>query len=140
MGALESKTLVYRYFQDLWNAGDVKLADTLLAPDVAVRGSLGVTVRGQDGFRGYARMVRAALPDLRIEVEELIGEGTRVAARVRYNGTHLGPLFGVAATGRAVSYPAITLFQIAEGRITEVWTVGDTLSLMTQVGVFPPLP
>jgi steroid delta-isomerase-like uncharacterized protein len=140
MSLAESKTLVYRYFHDVWNAGDLNLADTLLGPDVAVRGSLGVTVRGQEGFRGYARMVKAALPDLRIEVEELIAEGTRVAARVRYSGTHRGPLFGIAATGRAVTYPAITLFQVAEGRITEVWTVGDTLSLMTQVGVFPALP
>jgi steroid delta-isomerase-like uncharacterized protein len=138
--AERNRTLVHQYFHELWKGGDLEAADTLLAPDVAVRGSLGITVRGPEGFRGYVRMVRAALPDLRVEVEGLIAEGDRVAARVRYSGTHLGPLYGVAPTGRAVSYPGVTLFRVAAGRIAELWSVGDALSLMTQIGVFPGLP
>jgi steroid delta-isomerase-like uncharacterized protein len=133
------KTAIYRYFQELWNGGDPTAADTLLAPDVVIRGSLGVTVRGPEGFRKYARMVRAALPDLRVEVEGLIAEGDRVAARVRYTGTHLGTLYGVEPTRRPVSYPGVTLFRVAAGQIIEVWAVGDMISLMTQVGVFPDL-
>jgi predicted ester cyclase len=83
------------------------------------------------------RTVQAALPDLRVDVEGLIAEGDRVAARVRYSGTHLGPLYGLAPTGRAVSYPGVTLFRVSGGRIVEIWSIGDTLSLVSQVGVFP---
>jgi len=135
-----TKALIHRYFHELWKGDGLEAADELLAPDVAVRGSLGVTARGPDGLRTYVRMARAALPDLRLDVEQILVERDRVAARVRYSGTHLGPLFGVAPTGRPVSYPGVTLFRVAGGRITEVWSVGDTLSLMSQMGVFPGLP
>jgi len=130
-----TKALIRGYFHELWKGGDLEAADTLLSPDVLVRGSLGITARGPDGFRGYVRMIRAAIPDLRVEVEQIIAERDRVAARVVYSGTHLGPLYGVAPTGRAVSYPGVTLFRVATGRIIEVWSVGDTLSLMSQMGV-----
>ncbi|MBO0699875.1 MAG: ester cyclase [Zavarzinella sp.] len=137
--AERNRTLIHQYFHELWKGGDLIAADTLLAPDVAVRGSLGITVRGPDGFRTYLRTVQTAFPDLRVDVEGLIAEGDRVAARVRYSGTHLGPLFGLAPSGRAVSYPGITLFRVSGGRIVEIWSIGDTLTLVTQVGIFPDL-
>ena len=132
-----TKALIHRYFHELWKGGGLEAADALLAPDAAVRGSLGVTASGPDGLRAYVRLARAAFPDLRLDVEQILVDRDRVAARVRYSGTHLGPLYGVAATGRAVSYPGVTLFRVAGGRIAEVWSVGDTLSVMTQVGAFP---
>jgi steroid delta-isomerase-like uncharacterized protein len=138
--AERTKALVRRYFHELWKGDDLAAADALLAPDVAVRGTLGVTARGPDGFRAYVRAVLAALPDLRVDVEQVIAERDRAAARVVYAGTHLGPLLGVPPTGRPVAYPGVTLFRVAADRIAEIWSVGDTLSLVTQAGAFPGEP
>lgn len=130
----DNKALILRYYQDLWNRWDIGLADTLIAPDLAFRGSLGVTVHGLEGFKRYVAMVRAAFPDFHNTVEEMIAEGDTVVARLEYRGTHRGPVFGVSATGRRVVYAGIAIFHIAGDKIARGWVLGDTLSLLRQLG------
>lgn len=140
MSVETNKALVRRYYTELWNRWEMALIDELIAPDVTFRGSLGVVVRGREGFAGYVAMVRAAFPDFHNAVEELIGEADRVVARLTYRGTHRGPLFGLPPTGGAVGYGGIAIFRIADGRIADGWVLGDTLSLLRQLGAtaIPP--
>ena len=135
-----NKALVRRYYDEVWNRWDLGVAGELIAPDIAFRGSLGVAVRGLDGFKAYVALVRRAFPDFHNTVEELIAEGDRVAARLTYRGTHAGPLFGLAPTGQAVTYGGIALFRIAGGRIVDGWVLGDTLGLLRHLGAtaIPP--
>src|SRR5262249_22837350 len=97
------------------------------------RGSLGVAVRGREEFRRYVGLVRAAFPDFHNDVEELVAEGERVVARLTYTGTHRGELFGIAPTGRRVSYAGMALFRVAGGLIEEGWVLGDTAGLKEQL-------
>ncbi len=131
------KAIIRRYYEDLWNRWDLVIADELIAADIAFRGSLGVTVRGLEGFKRYVAMVRAAFPDFHNAVEDLIAEGDKVGARLTYRGTHAGELFGVFPTGRQVMYSGIAIFRIAGGKIVDGWVHGDTLSLMQQLGAIP---
>src|SRR5262249_39446424 len=93
----------------------------------------GVSVQGRDGFRDYMRTVRRAFPDFHNQVEEIIAEGDRVVARLTYTGTHQGELFGVAATGRKVSYAGVAIFRIAGAAIAEGWVLGDLHGLIQQL-------
>ena len=79
--ALDSKAIVRRYYHDLWNSWNFNSASELIAPDIAFRGSLGVTVRGRVEFLNYVRSVRTAFPDFHNSIDELIAEGDKVAAR-----------------------------------------------------------
>ena len=132
-----NKALVRRYYEELWNRWDLKLADELIAPNVAFRGSLGTATSGIEGFRQYVGSVRAAFPDFQNTIEELIAEGDRVVARLTYRGTHQGDLFGIPPTGKQVTYAGLALFRIAEGKIVDIYVVGDTLSLMQQLSISP---
>ncbi len=52
-------------------------------------------------LKGAISMLRGAMPDLSVTVEDLFAEGHQVAARVILRGTHTGsPLFGKPAQGR----------------------------------------
>jgi steroid delta-isomerase-like uncharacterized protein len=128
------RTLVQRYYDELWNRWDLGLVDRLLADDLTFRGSLGVQVQGRAGFRRYVELVRRAFPDFHNTVEDLLVDGDRVAARLTYRGTHRGALFGMAASGRVVSYGGLALFRIRDGRIADGWVLGDTLGLLRQLG------
>lgn len=128
-----NKAVIRRYYEDLWNAGDLAVADELIAPDLSFRGSLGETVHGRDGFAGYVARVRAAFPDFHNQIDDLIAEGDRVVARLTYRGTHHGELFGIAPTGRRISYAGVAIFQIASGQIVQGWVLGDTTGLMRQL-------
>ena len=133
-----NKALVRRYYDVLWNRWELAVADEILAPEIAFRGSLGVAVRGIDEFRAYMRRVREAFPDFENRIEDLLAEGDRVVARLAYAGTHLGPLFGRAPTGRRVAYSGTATFRVREGRIIEGRVDADTLGLLQQVGALPP--
>jgi steroid delta-isomerase-like uncharacterized protein len=128
-----NKAVVRRYYEAMWNRWDCALADELLGEAVAFRGSLGVSVRGREGFREYMHSVRRAFPDFLNHVEGLIAEGDQVVARLTYTGTHQGELFGIAPTGRQVSYAGVAIFRLAEGRVVEGWVLGDLHGLVQQL-------
>jgi steroid delta-isomerase-like uncharacterized protein len=128
-----NKLLVRRYYEELWNCWDFALADELIAEGIAFRGSLGQSVQGREGFKEYVRAVHRAFPDFHNQVEELVAEGDRVVARLSYTGTHTGELFGIAPTGRRVSYAGVALFGIVSGQIAEGWVLGDLHGLIGQL-------
>lgn len=104
MGTSLSITELVRAFYDrLWNDWDDSLVDDLLGDGFNFRGSLGQETTGQQAWRGYRDLIRAGAPDFHNEVVSLVAEDDRAAARLRYSGTHLGTMLGVAASGRRSS-------------------------------------
>jgi predicted ester cyclase len=79
----------------------------------------------------------AAFPDAVVTVEDIMGEGDKVVARIKMNGTHKGTYLGMAPTGKKFSIEAIGIYRIAGGRIAEVWSVSDALGMMQQIGAIP---
>jgi len=134
VSAEANKALVRRYYEQLWNRWDFALVEEIIAADIALRGSLGIEVRGREGFQQYMRTVRAAFPDFQNQIQELVAEGDKVVARLAYRGTHQGELFGIRATGKPVTYAGVAIFRIANGKILEGWVLGDTLGLLHQLG------
>jgi steroid delta-isomerase-like uncharacterized protein len=134
----ENKNIVRRYYHDLWNKWDLGVADELVATDILFRGSLGVSAQGLEGFKEYVRLVRNAFPDFQNNIEELIGEGDKVVARLTYRATHGGEVFGIAPTGKLVTYSGVAIFRIADAKIAEGWVLGDTAGLMRQLGATLP--
>jgi steroid delta-isomerase-like uncharacterized protein len=128
-----NRQLIERFYGQVWNQWDADAAREILSPDIVFRGSLGVDVRGHDGFLGYVELIRAAFPDFHNRIEEIISEGTHAAARLTYSGTHKGMLFGTAATGRAITYAGAAFFQFSDGKIDEIWVLGDRMALMEQI-------
>lgn len=129
-----NKELVGRFWRAIWDPDPARALRPLVTDDVAFRGSLGLEGKGPDGVADYVRAVSGAFPDFTGRVEELIAEGDRVVARLRFSGTHAGPVLGRPATGRKVEYAALALARIDGGRIREMWVVGDTVGLLARLG------
>src|SRR5918994_3089871 len=91
-------------------------------------------VRGIGGLKQFVSMIRSALPDLRITLEEDIDEGNKVVSRWGAQGTHQGELMGIAPTGNHVAITGITIHRIENGKIVEEWENWDALGLMQQIG------
>ncbi len=129
----KNKAIIRRYYEDLWNPWNLEAANALISPEMEFRGSLGITVRGIEGFQGYMSTVRSAFPDFHNRVEDLVAEGDKVVARLTYTGTHQGEMFGLAPTGRTITYPGIAVFRISGDKIVEGWVMGDRLGLFQQL-------
>ena len=79
----------------------------------------------------------AALPDLRLTVDEQIAEREAVVTRWSATGTQLGTLFGIPPTGRRVTATAIHVHHVRDGRIVDQWEQFDTLGVLSQLGLVP---
>ncbi len=131
------RSLVERFYGEVWNRGDEQAARALLHPRFRFRGSLGLTADDVDGFLAYVRSVRAALADYRCTIEDLIEGPNRVAARMTFSGLHRGELLGVSATDRTVSWAGAAFFTIDDDRIADLWVLGDLDNLRRQLAPSP---
>ena len=135
-----NKRLVRRFFEEVWSTGDVLQRDAFLAAGYQGHMAGSAEPIDRDGWTAWFQGFRAAFPDARFIVEDMIAEGDRVAARLTMRGTHLGPLNGMPATGRPVVVSGMSIERIADGRIVEGWNETDALGMLQQLGVFPPPP
>jgi steroid delta-isomerase-like uncharacterized protein len=127
-----------RRMYELINAGDIDGFADLLADDFVEHEELPELAPSKDGVRTFFRMQLAAFPDLRMEPEDIIVDGAKVAARVRYTGTQQGAFQGMPATGRSVDIQLVDIFAFdADGRVREHWGVLDQLTMLQQLGVVP---
>lgn len=127
------RELIALFYDRLWNCWDDAEVDRVLEEDFVFRGSLGQETRGRDGWRRYRDDVRAAAPDFRNEVVELVVAEDRAAARLRYTGTHLGLLLGIPPTGRHFEYSGAAFFAFGRGRLGSAWVLGDLDHLRRQL-------
>ena len=119
------RALAERFRALLSGQGDMAAAAEILSQDLYFRGSLRREARGLDGFAAYFDAVNAAFDDFRCEVEELVVEGERAFAKLRFSGVHSGPLLDFAPTGRRVAYAGAALLKARGGKIHHAWVVGD---------------
>jgi len=130
-----------RRFYDLINAGDIDGFGALLADDFVEHEQLPGLEPSKAGVLAFFRLQRAAFPDMRMEVQDVIASGDKVAVRVRYTGTHEGDFMGIPATGKPVDAQLIDIMGMgADGLCHEHWGVMDQLTLMQQVGAIPEGP
>jgi steroid delta-isomerase-like uncharacterized protein len=91
------------------------------------------------GLREHYTALLKGFPDLRIEIEDIIAEGEKVAHRFTFYGTHRGEFLGVAATGKSVSASGMQINLFSDGKCIEVWSVHDSYRFLTQIGAVPQL-
>jgi steroid delta-isomerase-like uncharacterized protein len=97
----------------------------------------GQDIVGIEGLTQFVSMMRSALPDLRITLEDDMAEGDKVVTRWIGQGTHQGELMGIAPTGNQVTITGITIHRIEDTKIVEEWSNWDALGLMQQIGAVP---
>jgi predicted ester cyclase len=118
VSAEENKALVRRFFEEVYNRGNLDVADELLAPDFAWK------LPGKDAAIGdYKQWVAkqlAASSDLHFSIEEQVAEGVKVITRLIGSGTHDQEEFGgFAPSGVRITIEAIIIHRVVEGKIVE---------------------
>lgn len=79
-----------------------------------------------EAYKDVVQMFRHGFADFQIRVEDLVGEGDRVAARWVFSGT--------APSGRQFSAMAVSISRIERGKLAENWVSADFLSMLRQLG------
>ena len=135
----ENKALARRSWEVVAQRSPDTLEDALAevyAEDFILHEAGGVFV-GIQGLAQFVSMMRSALPDLRITIEDDMSEGDKVVTRWIAQGTHQGELMWAAPTGNQVTATGITIHRIEEDKIVEEWSNWDALGVMHQIGAVP---
>jgi steroid delta-isomerase-like uncharacterized protein len=134
MSTEQNKTVVRRYFEELWNQNNLAVIDQILAPEVEGHVA-GKTFRGADALRERTKNLRAIYSDVSFTIEDQIAEGDKVLVRWTFRGKHSGEYMGAQPTGKEVVATGMNLFRLADGKIEELWVESDDLGELQQLGV-----
>ncbi len=139
MSTEQNKTIVRRYWEEVWNQGNLAVVDELIAADfdghpAPSDADFG---RGPTGQKQLVGLYRGAFPDMRMSIDDMTAEGDRVALRWTARGTNTGEMMGMPATGKPATVTGIVINRLAGGKIAEGWTNFDALGMLQQLGVIP---
>ena len=114
------------------------LVDAVLAPgwdDIPLAPG---QASGPAGIKPIIRSMAAAFPDVHITIHDMLQQPGKIAVRAEISGTHLGELFGIAPTGKKVSFRLHEFHTLANGLVTTTWHMEAWFGLFLQLGQFPP--
>jgi predicted ester cyclase len=93
---------------------------------------------GREANRTFWANFFSAFPDIAGTMADLVVAGDRVVGRFIYRGTHLGPLYGIPATGNPIEMRSIDIWRTENGEFVEHWDELNMLEVFQAVGVIPP--
>ncbi|MFJ8026777.1 ester cyclase [Streptomyces sp. NPDC096311] len=155
----DPKAVVNRLIEDVINAHRPDLAHEVLHPNLQIKrmgmqGSVQYfgsrATASQDGLGGHSAppadpvegfkavyaVLLKAFPDLRNNVvgPQVVADDL-VITHVTFSGTHEGEFLGLAPTHRKVEFDEVLFQKVTDGKVSEVWAVGDELGFLQQLGV-----
>ena len=129
-------TLANRFAETL-NTHNVDLFDTFIAPTYINHNPF--VAPGLHGVKEFFAGWLAAFPDTVVTVEDAFVAGDKVVGRYTYRATHQGTFLGIPPTGKQITMRSIDIWLVENGMFIEHWDELNTLEVMQQLGVVPPL-
>jgi steroid delta-isomerase-like uncharacterized protein len=130
-----NKALIRRFYEEVWNKGNLDAAEEVFAADY-VRHDLrpGNPLAGPAGQKKIAADFRAAFPDLHMTIDLMVAEGDFVVSRWTTEGAHTGAWGDVPPTGKRARFSGVNIFRLEHGKVVELWNHRDDLGVMQQLG------
>jgi steroid delta-isomerase-like uncharacterized protein len=124
-----------QWFERVWNRNDVTAIGTLGTPNMKAHGADGV-LRTPEMFAEFQKALRAALPDIHVEVRHCVRGDDMIAVNWFAIGTHTGAVPGLPSpSGKRIEVSGLTLVRMEGEKIAEGWDDYDHAGLMRQLGV-----
>lgn len=149
MSTEDNKVIVRRFYEEVWNKGNITAVDELIAPNhvnhfdsPANVSAPGRFLQSREEMKQFIPQFRTTFPDLHLTVELQVAEGDLVVTRVTARGTHKGEyqgleFKGIPPTGKEATWTMTYIDRLADGKIVESWFNEDSVSRLQQVGALP---
>lgn len=138
MSTEQNKMLVRQMVEQVFNRGNMSMADEFLSPDFVEHEELPPGIPpGREAPKALFTMLRNAFPDFKATIDDIVAEGDRVVIRQTWSGTQKGEFMGIPPTGKSVSFRVIDILRMAGGKCVEHWGVMDNMAMMQQLGAIP---
>lgn len=124
-------------FAETLNTQNVDLFDTYIANDYVNHNPF--VAPGLQGVKEFFAGWLVAFPDTIVTMEDAFVSGDKVVGRYTYRATHRGTFWGIPPTGKQITMRSIDIWRVQNDVFVEHWDELNTLEVMQQLGVFPPM-
>ncbi|MEZ4725499.1 MAG: ester cyclase [Caldilineaceae bacterium] len=125
-----NKAILQRFFQEIYNQGNLGVADEIVAADYVNYNPAPGEMPGREGLKAFVAYLRRAFADLHITIEDQVAEGDKVVTRFTISGRHVGEFAGLPPTSKFASVTALAIYRVMKGEIVESWLNWDALGMM----------
>ena len=133
----QNKQIVSQFFETL-DRQDTEMMDQLVSSTNYFLHFSGMPpMDWNENKKEFLAPFTKAFPDLRRNIVDMVAEGDKVAVSINVTGTYKGEFQGIPPTGKQVSFTAMDILTIIDGKITEEWATADMMGLMQQIGAIP---
>ena len=136
MSTEQNKKIVEQFFSECIGKRNYALLSQFVSPDYVNHNFPGAP-KGYEGLQQVIENFFNGFPDMKITIEEIIGEGDSVATRGYWTGTNKGEFMGMPATGKQVKVGYIDFWKLRDGKGIENWVQMDIAGLMQQLQTMP---
>lgn len=136
MSIAETKNLVRQYIEKVWNNGDLTAFQNFTTASFTYQLG-GQPARDRLSMQQFIGMIRAAFPDWRVAIIEMIAENDHVAVRWQGQVTHEGLFYGLSPTGKHINVSGMNIYRVVGNKIDAEWEQTDTLGMLQQLGALP---
>jgi predicted ester cyclase/ketosteroid isomerase-like protein len=133
MSTESNKELVRRFLEGMWNYEKLESLAEFVTPDYAFHDSVG-DLRGIREFRSELAEELEAFSDVLVTIDDIVGEGDRVAVRYTSSYLHHGEFMHAYPTGALTVLRGVSIHRIVGGKIAESWDAYDRRALARHVG------
>ena len=137
----KNKEIVMKSFEVVGN-GDYKGMDTYIADNYVrhCQATPELVIESLDAFKEFIKADRKSIPDQKLIVKMLIAEGDLVAFWCTYTGTQTGQMGPFPPTGKTAELDFSGVHRVENGKVVETWVTWDNITILSQLGHFPPNP
>jgi steroid delta-isomerase-like uncharacterized protein len=136
MSSSLTQTIV-AYTDAVWNRHRLEALDTYYARDYVHHDVSRPDVTTLDGYKAWSAALQSAIPNIHVQVDQLLADGDFAVKRWTATGVQSGELAGIPPSGRAVRFSGVSTYRFHDGRIAESWYIYDLFGLLQQLGAIP---
>src|SRR5215213_5265836 len=122
MGTDDNKAVVRRFWQEVFNDGNLDMVDELFVPDHVLHHPTFLEEKQSPNVvKGIVALFRKIVVDLKVSVEDEIAEGEKVVTRWTVGGTVADEIVRARCAGGEMTVSGINVFLVSGGQIRETW-------------------
>ncbi|MBK7446302.1 MAG: ester cyclase [Ignavibacteria bacterium] len=133
MSAESNKILIKRLFNDVLNRNNPDSINQIIIEDYTEQDLMDKQSQGLNGVKERLEMLFIAFPDAVYELQDIIADENKAAARWKMTGTHKGIFLNIRPTLNCVSLKGIDIYEIKNDKIVSHWNEVDMFGLLNQI-------
>ena len=136
----QNKEIVSKAFEVVAN-GDYEGMNNYIAEDYVrhCQATPELIIESLGAFKEFIKMDRKSIPDQKLIVKMLVAEDNSVAFWATYIGTQTGQMGPFPPTGKSAELDFSGVHRLENGKIVETWLTWDNITILSQLGHFPPV-